>query len=130
VSAQKPTSQPPEFETQLSELNQTSEKIRGLLAFVESQKKNLEQSKEVIDKLNTERAKLQPLVNADRQVVEALFAAQTEKQNTSLWRERWIGFGLGVASSILASIVCAVAGIWLSKIWGKKPTTTEPEVAV
>ncbi|HVC98560.1 MAG TPA: hypothetical protein VND64_33145, partial [Pirellulales bacterium] len=53
--------------------------------------------------LREEHQKMQPIVDADRKVVEALFVAQEQRQQYNIWWERGVAFFLGFVASLLAS---------------------------
>ena len=94
-----------DYQQQIEQLNATEESIRQVLAFVNSQKETLRETEDTISKLKSEKEKLQPLVESDRKVVEALFRVQEERASEGVWRERWIGFGFGILASLVASFV-------------------------
>ncbi|MBV1928902.1 MAG: HNH endonuclease [Gammaproteobacteria bacterium] len=97
-----------EFKSQIEQLDETEKSLKTLLSFVSSQKDKMTQNEESIQKLEVEKQKLEPLVNADRATVEALFNAQEERAKSNASQERWIGFGLGILASIIASFVMVV----------------------
>jgi hypothetical protein len=45
------------------------------------------------------------LVKADREVVEAIFTLQEQKERRSAWSERFIGANFGVISSLVATVI-------------------------
>lgn len=101
------------YQEQIQQLNQTEKNINQLLEFIDSQKKTLRETEDAISSLKTERAKLQPLIESDKAVVDALFKAQEERASASVWRERLIGFGFGVLASLLASFLWfAISLLW------------------
>lgn len=104
-----------EFTAKLDQLNETEKSLESLLAFVASQRKNLEHSQRTIDDLKQEQERLEPLVNSDRKVVESLFKEQELRNQESQGRERWIGFGLGVAASILASVLMLIGRFFIAR---------------
>lgn len=93
------------YERQLQALNGMERSARELTEFVRVQKQELRQSEDLLGRLRDERKSLEPLVKADRQIVAALFAAQEEKNRASIWRERLIGFGIGILSSLVAAFI-------------------------
>jgi vacuolar-type H+-ATPase subunit I/STV1 len=99
------------YQQQLEQLNQTEITIRQLLEFVDVQKKTLQETEDTISELKSEKQKLQPLVESDRAVVEAIFRAQEDRVSANVWRERWIGFGFGVLASLVASFVWFTIGL-------------------
>ena len=90
---------------QVESLEQFKKSLGELIIFVDKQKSNLEEREIIIQNLESEKTRLEPLVNADKKVVEALFTAQIEMQRTSVWIDRIIGFFLGVAGSLVASLI-------------------------
>ena len=97
------------FKSQIEQLDQTENSLKQLLTFIEIQKHQVTENQSSLKTLAEEKSKLEPLVHADKKVVEALFSAQEARAKESATRERWIGFGLGVAASIIASIVLMIA---------------------
>lgn len=100
-----------DYQNQIQQLDHMETNVKQLLAFVDSQKKTLQETEDTISSLKSEKEKLQPLVETDRAVVEALFKAQEERTNANVWRERWIGFGFGVAASLIASFIWLVVSM-------------------
>ncbi|MFV3405863.1 hypothetical protein ACNFIC_18225 [Pseudomonas sp. NY15463] len=103
------------YQTQINQLNATEKNIQDLLAFVKSQKNSLRETEETLLTLKSEQEKLRPLVETDRATVEAVLRAQEERAGTNIWKERLIGFLLGVFGSIVASIIWMIALILLKK---------------
>lgn len=108
------------YAAQLNNLKQTESTIKNLLNYIENQKSKLQESEDILNNLRSEKKRLEPLVNADRDVVKAMF----EYQDRSQKNERWIGyiasFILGILSSLMATVI--VYAIKSSK--NKKATGT------
>jgi uncharacterized membrane protein len=81
--------------TQLSDLNSFLEKERTRIADIEA----------TVRKLNDEKTKLEPIVSTQREIVEAILAAHSERNVRQAWKERLLGFILGVIASLIASFV-------------------------
>lgn len=96
------------YEIQITELNKMESSLHVLTDFVQDQKQKLKESEELVAALKTEQARLQPVVEADRRAIQAVFDLQEERNRASVRRERWIGFGLGVLASFVASFIFAV----------------------
>ncbi|MEM9509900.1 MAG: hypothetical protein AAGA16_19820 [Cyanobacteria bacterium P01_E01_bin.35] len=105
------------FSKQIDKLNSTEANLKELITFIESQKTQLRQSQDLLESLNEEKNQLEPLVEADRKVVEALFEIQAREVEENKWTERWIGFGFGVVSSIVATTIWTIC----ATLWTKKP---------
>lgn len=100
-----------DYQTQIQQLNDTENNIRHLLDFIETQKNTLRETEDTISLLKKEQEKLKPIVESDKAIVEAIFRAQEERTNSSIWRERWIGFGVGVFASLIASLLWFIISI-------------------
>jgi predicted ATP-binding protein involved in virulence len=92
------------YERQLEVLNQVLSNINNLKNFVNLQKNKLQEEQAVFERLKKEKEKLSVVVKADRQIVEALFRIQEERNRTRVWTDRLIGFLLGVISSLVATV--------------------------
>jgi len=101
------------FSNQIQQLNETEDNVKTLLAFIQQQRSQMVDTQNSLKELREEQNKLQPLVSADKEVVEALFSAQEARAKESAKMERWIGFGLGVVASIVASIFLMIIQYFL-----------------
>jgi tetrahydromethanopterin S-methyltransferase subunit F len=97
------------YSQQVIQIRQLENNVTELLSFLDSQKKMLEDTQDTILRLENERKKLKPLVESDKQVVEAIFRAQEDRIASGALRERIIGFALGVLSSLVASFIWLVS---------------------
>lgn len=99
---------PPSYELQIKSLDQTRDSVEQLLKFIETQREQLTASQRAIDALKTEEDRLKPLVEADKKVIDAVFAAQEARNEQAQRRQTWLGFVLGVLSSLMASFVWSI----------------------
>lgn len=90
---------------QIENLERISNDVNNLQSFIEDQKKSLVAENKAIEALKSEKESLEPLVQADRDAIEAIFKQQEKRQNSQVWTERLFGFFAGVISSILASYI-------------------------
>ena len=104
-----------DYSLQLKQLQQTEESLQQLVTFVSHQKTTLKQSQDTLSSLKLEQEKLRPLVESDRITVEAILNAQDQRNSTNIWRERSIGFALGIISSLVASFILAIFSYLKSK---------------
>lgn len=98
----------PTYSQQLQRLDGVQQSLKDLSDFVSQQRVRLQESEQVVSKLQEEKQRIEPLVQADRKVVEAVFQLQEQRTAAAVARERWIGFGLGVGASFLASFMYAL----------------------
>lgn len=96
------------YSVQAQKLEETKSNLHALLQFVEEERRNLQVSQQTLQSLKKEHEQLKPLVDSDRKTIDALFAAQEARNQTAQVAERWIGFALGVVSSLVASFVWAM----------------------
>ncbi|NWL17316.1 HNH endonuclease [Pseudoalteromonas sp. Scap03] len=96
------------FKSQIEQLENTESSLKQLLEFIKLQKIQVTDNQTSLETLVEEKNKLEPLVSADKKVVEALFSAQEARAIESAKAERWIGFWIGVVASIIASIVLMI----------------------
>ena len=89
-----------DFAAQMKALDDTERSLKELVAFVETQKQSLTESQSIVEKLKNEEQKLRPLVEADRQIVDAVLQAQAARERSHIWVDL-----LGIASSIVASLI-------------------------
>ncbi len=93
------------FSKQIGNLEIMSNNINEFQDFITEQKKNLIAEQSTLNNLKLEKTKLEPLVESDRQVVQAIFLEQEKIQRTKVWNERAFGFFIGVIGSLIASII-------------------------
>jgi len=63
-----------------------------------------------LNKLQEQKEEIEPIVTANQEVVDALFAQQRKEIEKGLWMERGISFALGVLASLIASIIWHFVG--------------------
>lgn len=93
------------YEKQIEVLDDVQASIDNLKLFVAKQKNQLTEQQAIVEKLKSEQEILKPVVEADKQVVEALFKLQAQQNKTNVWVDRFIGFLLGIAGSLIASVI-------------------------
>lgn len=94
-----------DLQGQVDQLNEVEKELNGLLQFVRDQRTVIANTQETIAELQSEKAALEPLVEADRETVEALLRVQEE----AAARNRWKDIGIGFITGFFTEIVVAVA---------------------
>lgn len=112
----------PNYDSQLQALDHTKDAIGSLIGFIDQQKKQIQLSQQAVDALKTEEGRMHPLVEADRKVIDAMFAVQEQRNQAIQSHERWIGFGLGVLASIIASSIISLIALIVKKRRREKTT--------
>jgi hypothetical protein len=90
---------------QIDNLNAVENNLENLLSFIQHQRTSLRTTESKIESLKKEKNELEPIVNTNREVIQAIFQQQEESKRKSIYLERLIGFGIGVLGSIVASII-------------------------
>lgn len=111
------------YSDQIAELDQVEASLRRLATFVSGQRQKVEEAENLlkgleeqkrqelataeskVNEIETERKRLEPLLAADRQIVDSLFALQRDQDAADAWRQRGWGFVLGVITSLLGSLL-------------------------
>lgn len=101
----KPKDLKPGVQVQIESLDEIEASLTSLKGFIESQRTKLQESEVRINELTQQRAKLQPLVEADKRIVEALFLVQEERNKKAVWLDRLIGALFGIFSSLVATVL-------------------------
>lgn len=104
-----------DYVVQIAKLNETEQRLKELLSFVGDQREALKQNEDAISRLKSQKESLAPLVASDQRIVDALFAAQEQRNQKAVSRERWVGFALGVVSSIVASTLIGIVAFFIKK---------------
>lgn len=96
---------PKEISEQLVELEKFDEGLKKLTAFITIQKQQLAEKQKLISDLENKRTELEPIVNSQSEVVEAIFKAQEQRAQKSKWFDLALGFALGILGSLIASVI-------------------------
>ena len=98
-------SAPKDVMVQIQELEKLDEGLGKLSAFIQLQKQQLNEKQAVISSLEKKRSELEPIVNSQSEVVEAIFKIQEQRAQQSKWLDLGIGFALGILGSLIASVI-------------------------
>lgn len=108
---------------QLTRIDGVQQSLKNLSEFVAQQRTRLQESEQVVSKLQEEKQRIEPVIQADRRTIDAVFQLQEQRSSSSLSRERWIGFVLGIVASLLASFIYAVIVYFWRKSHGSENRT-------
>jgi hypothetical protein len=101
----KPTDHESQFRDQIDELNKVESSLLSFIEFVRIEKEKVIETENTLLKLRNEKDELEPIVNTNRQTVQAILDVHRRQNEVSVKRERLIGFALGVVSSLAASVL-------------------------
>jgi len=96
---------PETYAEQIAQLDATQQQLNNLRRFIESQREALVEQNDTLHRLRSQSEQLRPIVEADDKVVQAVFSAQFRSQASRIWLERIISFIIGIASSMLGSMI-------------------------
>jgi len=96
---------PESIALQLDELDKFDEGLKNLTAFVQLQKEQLTEQQKVISELEKKRSELEPIVESQTEVVEAIFRVQEQREQTGKWFDIGLGFVLGIIGSLISSVI-------------------------
>ena len=111
------------YQTQAEQLARVEASLLSLSAFVNEQQHKLRESQDVIAALQAEQQRPRPVVEADRRTVQAILQLQQEQTRKGAVRERWIGFGLGILASVIASVLYGIASVFVRRRASLAPGT-------
>ena len=95
---------------QIQELEKFDIGLKKLAAFITIQKEQLTHRQAVIKELEKERNNLEPIVNSQSEVVEAIFKAQERRVKKDRWIDIIVGLFVGIAASFIASVIMKIRG--------------------
>lgn len=93
------------FTEKIKELDAVTKSLNNLMTYIETQKKEITEYQKTIQDLENRKSELEPVVEANKKIVEALFAEQERRNETYIWFERIISFLMGVIGSIFAGLL-------------------------
>lgn len=103
-----------DYDKQISQLDETEGNLKNLIGFIQEQKISLRDTQIQIDELKIEQNELAPVVEANRETIEAIFQAQEKRSRKSVWKERGIGFLMGLATSFIATVMWSIC-VYISR---------------
>jgi septal ring factor EnvC (AmiA/AmiB activator) len=119
---------PANYTQQLQHLDNVQQSLKNLSDFVAQQRTSLEESERVISKLKDEKHRIEPLVQADRKIVEAVFQLQEQRAASSALLNYLFGFASGVISSLVATVIHPHL-LRALRVWRRARKPDEPDTA-
>jgi hypothetical protein len=95
----------PELKQKIARLDSISKSLNEILYFVDYQKTSLETQNQNLEELIKENKELEPVVNTKKELVDAIFRVQEQRNLKDKRRDQIIGFIFGVLSSLVASLI-------------------------
>ncbi len=98
------------YSEQFDLLKSTEKNLNNLTEFISNKKSEIEATRTLIKSLEEKKSELEPIVNANQEVVDAIFFQQRKEIEKTIWAERGISFGLGLLASLIATIIWHFVG--------------------
>ena len=78
--------------------------LENLQSLISAQKEKLINTEKYIELLKMEKQKLEPIVKANRELVESILTLQKERTMSQVWKDRFIGFVISVLAGLVIII--------------------------
>ncbi|MCZ6745103.1 MAG: hypothetical protein O7D31_10575 [Alphaproteobacteria bacterium] len=105
-----------EYAEMIAQIEGTRDALQTLNEFLEKERKRVQETEEAVNRLTQEHDALLPVVQTKREDVEAILAVHARATKRSAWKERLVGFGLGLFASILTGGVFYLLEIWRQRL--------------
>ncbi len=93
------------LESRITDLENMESNLKELIVFIENQKEAIVETENSLSALEKKKNELEPIVKTQEETIAAILDQQEKRNWNNRWVERLIGFGLGIAASICASII-------------------------
>ena len=95
----------PDYASLIARVDGMKQTIGSIAEFLESEQKRVKATEATVARLLDQQQRLEPIVQAKRETVEAILAAHAGQQLRTIWKERAFSFALGISTSVLASFI-------------------------
>jgi len=92
-----------DYTSMIANIEDVGKKLSDLALFLSRERERVEESKATVKRLRSEHTQLEPVVTADRKIVDAILAVHAKAIASRAWKERALAFMMGVVTSLLAS---------------------------
>ena len=93
-----------EVAQQIEKLDEMQNSLEDLQNLISTQKENLINTEKYVELLKMEKQKLEPIVKANRELVESILTLQKERTMSQVWKDRFIGFVISVLAGLVIII--------------------------
>lgn len=94
-----------EYARVISRINSIGTEIDNLREFLVREEARVRDAEVTVQRLHEERSALEPVVKAHQETVDGILGAHSKRIARNAWKERLIGFGLGILASVVASVI-------------------------
>ncbi len=100
-----PHAESEKYALMISNIKDIGKKLFKLSQFFAQEQKRITDVEATINKLKDEKAEFEPIILLQREIVETILAAHDKRISANVWKERIIGFILGIITSYLATVL-------------------------
>ena len=93
------------YVAQFNSLENMHKSLDDLKKFVTRHESKLKFEQQTLEHMINQKQTLKPLLQADQDVVDAIFSIQHQKYEEQKWLDRFVSFVLGVVVSIIATFI-------------------------
>jgi len=93
-----------QYTIMIADIEVIGAKLNQLVSFLEQERERVLQSQATLRTLEDEKTRLEPVVITQRQAVNAILSAYTKGTASRIWKERAIGFVIGLLASLIAGL--------------------------
>jgi hypothetical protein len=94
-----------DYSATIARIQAISEHVTALGTFLEKERLRVGETEALINSLKEEKSQLEPLVSTQRATVDAILSTHSRRTAKQAWKERLLGFTLGVFASLSASFI-------------------------
>lgn len=94
-----------ELKEKVTRINQIQNSLKELDNFLEDQEQSIQNQQITLEKLKKENNQIEPIVEANRAIIDKIFLEQERRGKWDLWIGLGIGFLLGIPASFVASLL-------------------------
>ncbi len=100
-----------EYAQMVAQLDETQNVLKTMSAFLERERLRINLAEQAVSRLQEERVALEPVVKTQRETVEAILRVHASTVRAYAWKDRLMGFGIGVLSSMVAWAILYAFGV-------------------
>jgi hypothetical protein len=93
------------YSAAITQIEHIDKQLYELVKFLKEERRKVAESEATVLKLQDEKTKLEPVVLAQRDTVNAILSAYARTTSSRVWKERGLGFISGLLASLVAAMV-------------------------
>jgi hypothetical protein len=105
---EQPDDDTEEYTAVIANIDDVSRKLSDLALFLSREREKVEASEAMVKRLRTEQTQLEPIVTAQRELVDAILAVHARTTASKAWIQYVLTFMTGVVTSLIASVLFAL----------------------